>query len=476
MSMDLSRYMPRIRRRAGWFPRGARAVSLVTAAAIMLVMASFQYALATDLPTLKPGMSGDSVKTLQNNLVKRGYMQSADGKYGQATTDAVKLFQKQAGLTSDGVAGAQTQSLLYGLTGSGKTNITLRQGDKSDEVVCLQSRLSGLGYLNVSSPSENFGDKTKAAVTAFQKKAKLKADGVAGPQTLIKLYSSGAPKGSGAGSSTGSPDQNVLKLGMSGSEVRTLQNNLVKRGYMKSADGKFGSGTKAAVKQFQKNAGLHADGIAGQSTQDILYKLVGSGKTSQSLKSNMKGSQVKILQQRLIDLRYLRGASADGTFGATTKAAIVKFQQKDGLSADGVAGPKTLIKIYSPSAPVYMTKGEMVVKDAEKYLGVKYVYGAEDPSVGFDCSGLVCYVYKTYFGITLPRSAQGITKAGTAVKLSDARPGDILCFGNSISSVGHVGIYIGGNKFIEAPQTGDVVKITELHRAVATVRRIFTDD
>lgn len=273
-----------------------------------------------------------------------------------------------------------------------------------------------------------------------------------------------------------------LKYGMSGTAVKTLQTNLVKRGYLKAADGKYGNATQRAVKLFQKHAGLPQDGVAGQKTQDALYGLKGSGKTNQTLKSGSKSAEVKLLQQRLQSLGYLRGVKIDTKFGPATKAAVVKFQKAAGLKADGAAGPMTLVRLYSPSAPKYMTKGEKVVAYAEKYLGVKYVYAAADPDVGFDCSGLVYYVYKHYFGITLPRSAQGMTGAGVKVEggLSKAKPGDILCFGDSLSSVGHVAIYIGGNKYLHAPQTGEVVKIEELSQkridTCVVVRRVFTSD
>lgn len=272
-----------------------------------------------------------------------------------------------------------------------------------------------------------------------------------------------------------------LKLGMSGTAVKTLQTNLVKRGYLKAADGKFGKATQTAVKLFQKHAGVAQDGVAGPGTQSILYGLTGSGKTNQTLKPTNRGAEVKILQQRLISLGYLRNSKADGSFGAATKAALIKFQKKVGLSADGVAGPRTLIKLYSSSAPKYMTKGEQVVAFAKTLLGIKYVYGAESPDKGFDCSGLVWYVYK-HFGVTVERSSGALIHSGTAVAggLSKAKPGDILCFGDSLSTVGHVAIYVGNNQYIHAPQTGDVVKIETLntHRinTCQAVRRVFTSD
>lgn len=266
-----------------------------------------------------------------------------------------------------------------------------------------------------------------------------------------------------------------LKYGMRGTAVKTLQTNLAKRGYLKSTpDGKFGPRTKAAVKLFQKQAGLKVDGVAGATTQGKLYGLAGNGKTNLTLKYGGKGSQVKIMQQKLNELGFLK-TKADGRFGPNTKAAVKLFQSRAGLKVDGIAGPMTLLRLYASTAPKYATKGDQVVEYARQFLGIKYVYGKADPSVGFDCSGLVYYIHLHYYGIKLPRSAQGLTSAGTGVGLADARPGDILCFGTSVSSVGHVGIYIGGNQYIHAPQTGDVVKIQKLTRAVATVRRIFND-
>jgi N-acetylmuramoyl-L-alanine amidase len=67
---------------------------------------------AADPAPLKYGMSGTAVKTLQTHLMKRGYLSSADGKFGKATLAAVKLFQNHAGLPQDGVAGPKTQQTL----------------------------------------------------------------------------------------------------------------------------------------------------------------------------------------------------------------------------------------------------------------------------------------------------------------------------------------------------------------------------
>lgn len=94
--------------------------------------------------------------------------------------------------------------------------------------------------------------------------------------------------------------------------------------------------------------------------------------------------------------------------------------------------------------------GADVVAYAKKYLGCKYVYGGSTPS-GFDCSGFTSYVYK-HFGISLSRTSSGQASNGRAVSKSELAVGDIVCFSSSRSSkkIGHVGIYIGGGKFIHA--------------------------
>jgi peptidoglycan DL-endopeptidase CwlO len=97
-----------------------------------------------------------------------------------------------------------------------------------------------------------------------------------------------------------------------------------------------------------------------------------------------------------------------------------------------------------------------VVGIAMRYLGVPYRWGGASPS-GFDCSGLVVYVF-AQMGVSLPHSSYSQYGMGTPVSIGQLQPGDLVFF----SGASHVGIYIGGGQFIHAPHTGDVVKISSL--------------
>ncbi len=124
------------------------------------------------------------------------------------------------------------------------------------------------------------------------------------------------------------------------------------------------------------------------------------------------------------------------------------------------------------SSTIANTTGTEVVNYAKQYLKYKYVSGGETPDTGFDCSGFTKYVYK-HFGITLSRSSSAQAQNGVAVEKSELQAGDLLIFnGDSNTSVGHVGIYMGDGNFIHASNPKDGVKITGLSTSYYKTRYV----
>ncbi|MBU2601610.1 MAG: C40 family peptidase [Actinobacteria bacterium] len=113
--------------------------------------------------------------------------------------------------------------------------------------------------------------------------------------------------------------------------------------------------------------------------------------------------------------------------------------------------------------------GSAIVKTALRYLGVPYVWGGETPN-GFDCSGLLVYVYRQH-GLSIPHYSRYQAKLGFEVPLGAIQPGDFVAFGNPVY---HIGMYIGDGLFIHAPRTGDVVKISVLAQRsdLSAIRRV----
>ncbi len=121
-------------------------------------------------------------------------------------------------------------------------------------------------------------------------------------------------------------------------------------------------------------------------------------------------------------------------------------------------------------APTRLPSGLSPAIDlAQQHLGVPYVWGGESPS-GFDCSGLIQYVYRQ-LGVNLPRVAADQARVGQPVpSLAEARPGDLVAFNDPVD---HIGIYAGNGLMVVAPKTGDVVKVQAISKEPTAIRRVL---
>lgn len=202
---------------------------------------------------------------------------------------------------------------------------------------------------------------------------------------------------------------------------------------------------------------------------------------SPTLARNSRGSDVLTLQKKL----YLIGydiTELDGVFGNETERAVAAFQKDNNISVTGVVtnvtwralkkakekkgrnlpAPKVTTSYVdtnqNPSIASYGntfisgSQGAAIVSTAEQFIGTPYVFGGTTPA-GFDCSGLVQYVFKQN-GLTIPRLADEQYELGKAAKTSQLTAGDLVFFTTYTEGVSHCGIYVGNRQFLHASSHG----------------------
>lgn len=339
---------------------------------------------------LKLGASGPTVRSLQQRLKDLRYdIGSVDGDFGKSTEAAVKAFQARNNLTVDGIAGTATLNKLNSssalpprptarptprptATPIIKDNVFLQKGSSGIDVRRMQQRLIDLGYLS-GTPNGRFDEMTEAAVYAFQNRNTSYSDGIAGPKTLQKLYSSSARSTS---SSVGVIGTSIQRGLMDSDVVRRIQSRLKElRFYTGSVDGDFGASTEAAVKAFQSANRLTVDGRVGSNTFSALFgsNATGAGGSNPlpgdptripfytnvtphpdgdyvTLREGDSGVLVREMQNALKKQGYYSG-TVDGLFGFGTTEAVKAFQRAKGLAVDGEAGRGTLRILYQGSFP-----------------------------------------------------------------------------------------------------------------------------
>lgn len=366
---------------------------------------------AVTMPTrvIRPGASGEDVRSVQSRLKLFGYYSgSLDGVYGAESVAAVRAFQQRNGITVDGKVGTNTSELLYSdnaIAADASASATatpapsygvvptrtLRNGSTGDDVKSVQTRLQELGYY-AGTVDGSYGSSTVVAVASFQLRNNLDADGVAGTRTFAKLYSGSAvaaantatatPATTAAPTATTSSNRPTRQLftGCTGTDVATVQQRLKDLGYLTDkVDGKYGANTTAAMLAFQQRNGLTANGIGDTSTYDVLFSvnaITADGQqtdtSTPAVYSNLKvgstGDNVLRLQQALSTLNYT--VNINGTYDETTRAAVLAFQKRNGLDADGIAGTKTQTKLYSGDC----VTGDTALPDTDSSSGGTTIY------------------------------------------------------------------------------------------------------
>lgn len=247
---------------------------------------------------LRTGSTGSSVEQLQFWLNTLAQYESSipsltvDGVYGTGTANAVRAFQRKYGLTVDGVVGRATWTEVYDQfrsiqsdngTPNAYPGTALREGASGQNVRLVQFwlKIARTVYPSLSNVTVDgrFGSATAAAVRRFQTYFGLTSDGVVGRTTWNKLYEVYNDIANKLLSSSLRPGEypGVLRNGSSGTAVRELQFYLYLMSAYESSipaigiDGQFGASTEAAVRAYQRFAGLTVDGIVGRTTWNSLY-------------------------------------------------------------------------------------------------------------------------------------------------------------------------------------------------------------
>ncbi|HHU02305.1 MAG: peptidoglycan-binding domain-containing protein [Christensenellales bacterium] len=233
------------------------------------------------------------VTQLKNKLVELGYFnkdkeQPISDVYTYYTVECVRAFQKNNGLKSDGIVGSLTWNKLF--SGSAKpagsgapspsvpaANIRLQYKQRDPQVKLLKNRLAALGYYSYDSDpvkeTDLYSYRTVSSVRSFQDNNGLKADGIAGPNTLSKLYGPDA-KAKPSGDTTTSKKPFRLQYKDKNSNVTKLQQRLVELKFFdtsrEAVSGEYTYYTVTCVEAFQKSKGLQEDGVVGPKTWEAL--------------------------------------------------------------------------------------------------------------------------------------------------------------------------------------------------------------
>ncbi len=212
-------------------------------------------------PTLSQGKAGAAVTKLQQRLKQRGYFNAnPTGNFGRITKDAVIAFQRNSGISANGIVNRQTWNALLGSSQTpAKSNLSTQQ------IRELQQRLRQLGYFKAN-PTGNTDPVTKQAIAKFQQAYRLPVNGTANTQTLAAVR-----RASSSGYFTQQPTRNYLTVGDRGDNIRLVQERLSQLGFSNAnPDGYFSDYTRESVMAFQQSSRLSSTGNVDWRTWEAL--------------------------------------------------------------------------------------------------------------------------------------------------------------------------------------------------------------
>ena len=342
--------------------------------------------------TLRTGSSGSAVEQLQFwlNTISQ-YVSSipsvtVDGRFGSGTAAAVRAFQRRYGLTVDGVVGEATWNAVYAQffsiqsdngTPNAYPGTALREGASGQNVRLVQFwlKIARTVYTALNNPSVDgkFGPSTRRAVAAFQRYFGLSDDGVVGRATWNKLREVYTDIANDLLAENLRPGEfpGVLRRGASGRAVRELQYYL----YLMHAydpavpavtiDGQFGSSTEAAVRAYQRLAGLTADGVVGRATWENLY--------AQTNRLRLAGPVVTVNRMAYPGAPLALGAEGEAVLYYTVLLSRIAYYY------DAVSSPGLL--------SVYTDEVETGTRSLQQFLGLP-VTGTVDADTWDAAEGL----------------------------------------------------------------------------------------
>lgn len=431
---------------------------------------------------LRIGERHEIVKKLQQRLMDLGFMDNDEPTdyYGEMTRMAVKHFQRQNELPMDGIVGNTTWDAIMSPDAK---YYAVSKGTQGDDIQRIQQRLYELGYLaSADLVTGNFGDSTETAVLKLQEVNGLEQDGKVGQKTINLIYSDEIKA-------------NFLSYGEKSDVVLACQERLKELGYLTTTpDGAYGDDTAVAVKQFQARNDLIVDGYLGPSTRVALNS---SEARANGLMLGERGDSVTRVQELLKKYGYLSSSNVTGYYGEATERAVKNFQNRNGLSADGLVGLQTMAKLtgdnvrrpapgssntgggsnnrggsgtgggssqpaQKPAPSVKAPAGSGVsalISVASSKVGAPYVWGSKGPN-SFDCSGFVYWCLNQVGVNQSYLTSAGWRNVGRYTKITnfnDIQAGDIVVVR------GHVGIAAGGGTIIDASSSNGRV----VHRSLS---------